>query len=100
MLLNLGFISGICQTKFSQLSRRARLKNHSGCSVARLSRLLWEQEAAGSNPATPTKYLAFHLKMRGFFYKIEFLPYLALPKSTSGPKGFECKLVIKKKVLN
>ena len=27
----------------------------SGCSVARLSRLLWEQEAAGSNPATPTK---------------------------------------------
>jgi hypothetical protein len=26
-----------------------------GCSVARLSRLLWEQEAAGSNPATPTK---------------------------------------------
>ncbi len=28
---------------------------NSGCSVARLSRLLWEQEAAGSNPATPTK---------------------------------------------
>ena len=28
----------------------------SGCSVARLSRLLWEQEAAGSNPATPTNY--------------------------------------------
>jgi hypothetical protein len=27
---------------------------YSGCSVARLSRLLWEQEAAGSNPATPT----------------------------------------------
>ena len=27
---------------------------NSGCSVARLSRLLWEQEAAGSNPATPT----------------------------------------------
>ncbi len=27
----------------------------SGCSVARLSRLLWEQEVAGSNPATPTK---------------------------------------------
>ena len=26
----------------------------SGCSVARLSRLLWEQEVAGSNPATPT----------------------------------------------
>ena len=27
----------------------------SGYSVARLSRLLWEQEVAGSNPATPTK---------------------------------------------
>ena len=27
----------------------------SGCSVARSSRLLWEQEVAGSNPATPTK---------------------------------------------
>ena len=26
-----------------------------GCSVARSSRLLWEQEVAGSNPATPTK---------------------------------------------
>ena len=25
-----------------------------GCSVARSSRLLWEQEVAGSNPATPT----------------------------------------------
>ncbi len=30
-----------------------------GCSVARLSRLLWEQEAAGSNPATPTKVFSF-----------------------------------------
>ena len=27
----------------------------SGCSVARSSRLLWEQEVAGSNPATPTR---------------------------------------------
>ena len=26
-----------------------------GRSVARLSRLLWEQEVAGSNPAAPTK---------------------------------------------
>ena len=29
--------------------------NHSGCSVARLSRHVWDVEAAGSNPATPTK---------------------------------------------
>ena len=26
----------------------------SGCSVARSSRLVWDQEVAGSNPATPT----------------------------------------------
>ena len=26
----------------------------SGCSVARLSRLVWDEEVAGSNPATPT----------------------------------------------
>nr|AOE06133.1 hypothetical protein [uncultured bacterium] len=30
------------------------IKYTSGCSVARSSRLLWEQEVAGSNPATPT----------------------------------------------
>ena len=41
----------------------------SGCSVARLSRLLWEQEVAGSNPATPTILLSnFLIK----FNKIEF----------------------------
>ena len=35
--------------------RQVALKKlSSGCSVARLSRLLWEQEVAGSNPATPT----------------------------------------------
>ena len=28
--------------------------SNSGCSVARLSRLVWDQEVAGSNPATPT----------------------------------------------
>ena len=28
---------------------------YSGCSVARLSRLVWDEEVAGSNPATPTK---------------------------------------------
>ena len=26
----------------------------SGCSVARSSRLVWDEEVAGSNPATPT----------------------------------------------
>ena len=32
------------------------MSNHfSGCSVARLSRLVWDEEVAGSNPATPTK---------------------------------------------
>ena len=31
------------------------IKTPTGCSVARSSRLLWEQEVAGSNPATPTK---------------------------------------------
>ena len=33
--------------------------NFSGCSVARSSRLLWEQEVGGSNPATPTKKSSF-----------------------------------------
>ena len=32
------------------------IPNFSGYSVARLSRLLWEQEVAGSNPATPTLF--------------------------------------------
>gem|GEM_PF-1741396 len=30
------------------------LSAYSGCSVARSSRLVWDQEVAGSNPATPT----------------------------------------------
>ena len=37
---------------------------NSGCSVARLSRLLWEQEAAGSNPATPTKKIENFKKIK------------------------------------
>jgi hypothetical protein len=40
---------------YLQPLRNFQRKLISGCSVARLSRLLWEQEAAGSNPATPTK---------------------------------------------
>jgi hypothetical protein len=31
----------------------------SGCSVARSSRLVWDQEVAGSNPATPTFFTGF-----------------------------------------
>jgi hypothetical protein len=31
-----------------------RICSFSGCSVARSSRLVWDQEVAGSNPATPT----------------------------------------------
>ena len=41
--------------------------DHSGCSVARLSRLLWEQEVAGSNPATPT-FLEFLEKNLFWFH--------------------------------
>ncbi len=32
---------------------------HTGCSAAWLARLLWEQEAAGSNPAIPTRFTEF-----------------------------------------
>ena len=35
-------------------------ESFSGCSVARSSRLVWDEEVAGSNPATPTK-----IKKRG-----------------------------------
>ena len=37
---------------------------HSGCSVARLSRLVWDEEVAGSNPATPTQLVVTTLKLR------------------------------------
>ena len=43
-----------------------------GCSVARLSRLLWEQEVAGSNPATPTT--KSQTKLSGFFILKGFEP--------------------------
>ncbi|SNR14253.1 protein of unknown function [Tenacibaculum jejuense] len=38
-----------------------------GCSVARSSRLLWEQEVAGSNPATPTKKVFLILERLFYF---------------------------------
>ena len=37
-----------------------------GCSVARLSRRVWDAEVAGSNPATPTKRKLF-IHMKSFF---------------------------------
>ena len=50
----------------------------SGCSVARLSRLLWEQEVAGSNPATPTLNGALWVLGRSPFLKhgAFFLQYI------------------------
>ena len=54
--------------------------NHlSGCSVARSSRLVWDEEVAGSNPATPTKTSNI---VTGFFLHIKhliqiiFIPFL------------------------
>ncbi len=41
-----------------------------GCSVARLSRLLWEQEAAGSNPATPTFLIRLYIQSDFFLEKL------------------------------
>ena len=35
-------------------------KLNTGCSVARLSRRVWDAEVAGSNPATPTKTTSFN----------------------------------------
>tara|TARA_R110000868_G_scaffold235791_1_gene489682 strand:- start:54 stop:458 length:405 start_codon:yes stop_codon:yes gene_type:complete len=52
----------------------------SGCSVARLSRLLWEQEAAGSNPATPTKTFLY-IKRVFLFLQIMFYVYILYSKS-------------------
>ena len=49
--------------QFAKLStRKCRMSSNlipsatenSGCSVVRSSRLVWDQEVAGSNPATPT----------------------------------------------
>src|ERR1700733_308194 len=40
----------------SRAAGPGRRAQHTGCSAAWLARLLWEQEAAGSNPAIPTKH--------------------------------------------
>jgi hypothetical protein len=34
--------------------------NRSGRSVVRSSRLVWDQEVAGSNPAAPTRGMSIH----------------------------------------
>ncbi len=56
----------------SEISSDTDEKKISGCSVARSSRLLWEQEVAGSNPATPTKTslkrLVFYLCLTSFTF--------------------------------
>ncbi len=64
MKINFIYLSQIfCYVKLNLIFGLA-----SGCSVARLSRLLWEQEAAGSNPATPTTN-PFYLCKKDFFVK-------------------------------
>ncbi len=42
---------------FSEFSKQALQYTNSGCSVARSSRLVWDEEVAGSNPATPTSIM-------------------------------------------
>ena len=49
-------------------SQSLRENCETGCSVARSSRLLWEQEVAGSNPATPTKSLT-EILLKIYFHK-------------------------------
>ena len=41
-------------------------RKYTGCSVVRSSRLVWDQEVAGSNPAIPTLKKAF-LNEKAFF---------------------------------
>ena len=41
-------------TRKRRLGSNPSLSAISGCSVARLSRRVWDAEVAGSNPATPT----------------------------------------------
>ena len=47
------------------------LGDSSGCSVARLSRLVWDQEVASSNLAIPTNYqIAFSLIGKAFLFSV------------------------------
>jgi hypothetical protein len=56
------------------------MKAFSGCSVARLARLLWEQEVAGSNPATPTDKKRNQLKINWLRFFIWKLPHNCFTK--------------------
>ena len=61
-----------------------------GCSVARSSRLLWEQEVAGSNPATPTKInwdLCVKVNVSQLCYRLSFGMWRSLVAHTHGVRG-------------
>ncbi len=48
------FSKTFCILKLSSIFAPT-ITDRTGCSVARSSRLVWDQEVAGSNPATPTE---------------------------------------------
>jgi hypothetical protein len=56
--------------KQSKITIFANLKS-SGCSVARLSRLVWDQKVASSNLATPTYKISSSMNS-GFFFASDF----------------------------
>ena len=66
-----------CQGSNPCLSAYNSKDNHSGCSVARLSRHVWDVEAAGSNPATPTKGLfqGYEIILFNIFFRIIILEW-------------------------
>ena len=52
---------------YSLTIKNSALNIHSGCSAVRLAHLLWEQGAAGSNPATPTSVQRSLMIISGLF---------------------------------
>ena len=61
----------------SIFASRYKITN-SGCSVARLSRHVWDVEAAGSNPATPTKKAQLKVELFLFILLIIFFMKLLI----------------------